>query len=196
MSYSLCVLLASSTLARVLGDCSTIHCLPALFFFFIVEISSRAQIPLFTPGSVHCGSASRDDFGGVVPGELRVSSFPDRFSHYACVTFTHRPFFRNRVSSSHFPSILFSCLRSVLFLTKISLFFSQTGKAESRRHALPATETSALLFSPFRVHLTSFFTGPFQAKMTCAKKSEHFFLLLISSSQLPVGFFLIFTTEN
>ena len=35
------------------------------------------------PGSVHSGSASRDDCGRLFPEELRVSSFPDRFPHYA-----------------------------------------------------------------------------------------------------------------
>ena len=62
------------------------YSLPAcvfFFFFFKVEISSRTLIPLFTPGSVHSDSASRDDCGWVCPDELRVSSFPDRFSHYA-----------------------------------------------------------------------------------------------------------------
>ena len=65
------------SLLRILGECSTVQSLPALFFclfvclFFVflflfvclfcfaseVEISSRTQIPLFMPGSVHCGSA-------------------------------------------------------------------------------------------------------------------------------------------
>ena len=44
-------------------------------FFFYVEISSRALIPLFMPGSVHSGSASRDDCGRVSPDKLLVSSF-------------------------------------------------------------------------------------------------------------------------
>ena len=42
-------------LARILEECSTIHSPPALFFFFIVEISSRKIISLFMPGSVHSG---------------------------------------------------------------------------------------------------------------------------------------------
>ena len=45
------------------GRCSTIHSLPALIFFFKVEISLRTLIPLFRPGSVHSGSASWDDSG-------------------------------------------------------------------------------------------------------------------------------------
>ena len=50
---------ASSSLAKILGECSTIHSPPALFFFFFrVEISSRTLIPLFSPGSVHRGSVS------------------------------------------------------------------------------------------------------------------------------------------
>ena len=35
------------------------------------------------PGSVHSGSASRDDCGRMFPDKLRVSSFPYRFPHYA-----------------------------------------------------------------------------------------------------------------
>ena len=54
------------------------------FFFFKVGISSRILIPLFRLGSVHSGAASRDDCGRVFPDELRVSSFPYRFPHYAC----------------------------------------------------------------------------------------------------------------
>ena len=54
--------------------------LPALFH---VETSSRTLIPLFMAGSVHTGSASLDDCDRLFPDELGVSSFPDRFSHYA-----------------------------------------------------------------------------------------------------------------
>ena len=36
---------------------------PAFFFFFKVEISSGTLIPLLKPGSVHSGSANRDDCG-------------------------------------------------------------------------------------------------------------------------------------
>ena len=39
------------------------------FFFFKVEISSGTLIPLFTPGSVHSGSASWDDCDRVFPAE-------------------------------------------------------------------------------------------------------------------------------
>ena len=48
-----------------------------------MEISSRTLLPLFRPGSVHSGSASWNHFGRLFPDELRVSSFPDRFPHYA-----------------------------------------------------------------------------------------------------------------
>ena len=53
-----------------------------LRFFFLsqVEISSHKLISLFRPGSVHSGSASWDDCDQVFPDELRVSSFPDRFT--------------------------------------------------------------------------------------------------------------------
>ena len=76
-----------SSLSKILGECSTIHSLPALFIylfiFFSVEIGSRTLIPLFTPGSVYSGSASWDDCDRVFPDMLRVSSFPDRFAHSA-----------------------------------------------------------------------------------------------------------------
>ena len=57
------VVVAFSSLARILGECSTIHPLTVLFlgFFFLVfevEISSLTLFPLFKPGSVHTGSAS------------------------------------------------------------------------------------------------------------------------------------------
>ena len=62
--WSMCSLHGTYTVvvvARILGECSTIHSLPALFFFFFkVEISLRTLIPLFSPESVHCGSASWD----------------------------------------------------------------------------------------------------------------------------------------
>ena len=51
------VVAAFSSLARILGECSTSHSPPALFvLFFEVEISSRILIPLYKPGSVHSGS--------------------------------------------------------------------------------------------------------------------------------------------
>ena len=46
------VVVASSSLAVIFGERSTIHSLPALF------PSSRTLIPLFRPGSVYSGSAS------------------------------------------------------------------------------------------------------------------------------------------
>ena len=55
----------------------------SFFFFFEVEISSCTLIPLFMPGSVHSGSVSWDDCGRMFPDKFRVSSFPDRFPHYA-----------------------------------------------------------------------------------------------------------------
>ena len=50
------VVRAFSSHAKILGECSTIHSLPGLFFK--VEISSRKLIPLFRSGSVHSGSVS------------------------------------------------------------------------------------------------------------------------------------------
>ena len=87
------VLVAFSSLARILGECPTIHSQRALVFslFFVlflfllleVEISSHILIPLLMTGSVHSGSESRDKCGRLFSDKLRVSSFPDRFPHYA-----------------------------------------------------------------------------------------------------------------
>ena len=46
-------------------------------------INSPTPIPLFMPGSAHSGSVSCDDFGRMFTKKLRVSSFLDRFPHYA-----------------------------------------------------------------------------------------------------------------
>ena len=48
-----------------------------------MEISLRTLIPYFRSGSDHSGLASWDDWGRMFPDKLRVSSFLDRFSHYA-----------------------------------------------------------------------------------------------------------------
>ena len=69
------MVVAFTSLARILGECSTIH--SPLALFFKVDISPCTLILLFTPGSVHSGSASWDDCDRVFPDELRVSSFPD-----------------------------------------------------------------------------------------------------------------------
>ena len=50
---------------------------------FEVEISLHTPIPLFTLGAVHSGSASWDDSSRMCLDMLHVSSFPDRFPHYA-----------------------------------------------------------------------------------------------------------------
>ena len=60
----------------------TIRSMPAPSFL-LVEISSYALIPLFMPGSVHSRSASWDDCGRMFPDKFCVSSFLDRFPHYA-----------------------------------------------------------------------------------------------------------------
>ena len=70
------MVVAFSSHARILRECSTIHSPPALFFK--VKISLRTLIPLFTPGLVHSGSGSWDDGDRVFPDEFPVSSFPDR----------------------------------------------------------------------------------------------------------------------
>ena len=56
------LVVASSSLAGILGECLTIHppavCVCFLGFFFKVEISSHSLIPPFMPGSVQSDSAS------------------------------------------------------------------------------------------------------------------------------------------
>ena len=74
------VVVATSLLAWIWGQCSTTHSLPALFVVvvvvvFEVEVSSRTLIPLFIPGSVHSGPASRDDRSRRFPDKLRVGCF-------------------------------------------------------------------------------------------------------------------------
>ena len=59
-------LVAISSLAKILGECSTIQSPPTLFYLliylFIFENgdlrAQRTLIPLFMPGSVHSGAAS------------------------------------------------------------------------------------------------------------------------------------------
>ena len=58
-------------------------CIPRLHFFFKMETRSHTLIPLFMQGSFHSGSASWDDWALMFPDELRVSSFPGKFPHYA-----------------------------------------------------------------------------------------------------------------
>ena len=90
------------SLARIWGECSTIHSPPALFFFFLMEISSRTLIALLIPGSVTSDSASWDDCGRTFPDKLSVSSFPDRFLHYAWTAAwsAHSDFVGSRVYAS------------------------------------------------------------------------------------------------
>ena len=59
------------------------HSFPACAFCCWSGDSTRTLIPLFMPGSVHSGSAGWDDCVRMFPDKLRVSSFPDRFPHYA-----------------------------------------------------------------------------------------------------------------
>ena len=74
------VVVAFSSHARILGEDWSIRS-PLAFCCSCccckVEINWRTIISLFWPGSVHSGSAE------CFPDELRVSSFPDRFTHYA-----------------------------------------------------------------------------------------------------------------
>ena len=75
------LVVAFSSLARILGECLTIHA-PLVLFFLKVEISLCTLIPFFMPESVHSGSVSWD-CGWTFPDKLSVSSFLDRFPHYA-----------------------------------------------------------------------------------------------------------------
>ena len=90
-----------SSLARIWGECLTIYSPPALFFFFFkVEISLHKLILLFImPVSVHSGSVSWDKCGRVFPDKLHVSSFLDRFPHYAwtAVWSAHSAFIESQV---------------------------------------------------------------------------------------------------
>ena len=77
---------------------SFIPCLH-FFFFFKVEISLHTPNPLFRPGSVCSGSASRNNCGRMFPDKLCVSSFPDRSQCYAwsAAQSTHSHFIGSRV---------------------------------------------------------------------------------------------------
>ena len=80
------VVVAFSTLVRILGERSTIDSPPALKMFFLYWSWDWFAHTNSTPharGSVHSGLASWDDCGQMFPDKLRVSSFPDRFPHYA-----------------------------------------------------------------------------------------------------------------
>ena len=71
-----------SSLMRFWGECSTISRL--LFFFSFWNGDKLAHTnSTFMPVSVHSGSASWDDCGRKFLKKLPVSSFPDRFPHYA-----------------------------------------------------------------------------------------------------------------
>ena len=72
------VVVALSSLARNLGECSAIRCPPALFLFVFC-----LKWRLAHARSVHSGATSWDDCDQMFPDKLRVSSFPDRFPHYA-----------------------------------------------------------------------------------------------------------------
>ena len=67
------VLLACEDFGRIFN-----HSFPACAFkfFFLVEMNSRTLIPLFTPGSIHSGSASRDDCGRVFREALSTKPHP------------------------------------------------------------------------------------------------------------------------
>ena len=87
--YRQVAVVAFSSLARILGECSAIHFSPVCFFVFFlfcfcfeVEISSPELIPLFlVSGSVHSGSASWNDYGRTFLDKLRLNSFLDIGSH-------------------------------------------------------------------------------------------------------------------
>ena len=92
-------MVAFSSLARIWGECLTIHSLPALWKKKEVEISSQTLNPLFMPGLIHSGSVILDDCGGVFCDELHASSFPDRIPYFAWTAawWAHSDFFGSRV---------------------------------------------------------------------------------------------------
>ena len=55
---------------------------PACAFFSPWKLAPHTNSTLYAR-LIHSGSASWDDCGWVFPDELRVSSFPDTFPHYA-----------------------------------------------------------------------------------------------------------------
>ena len=57
--------------------------IPTCAFFLKWGLARTHLFHSFSSGSVHSDSANRDDCVLVSPDELRVSSFPDRFPHYA-----------------------------------------------------------------------------------------------------------------
>ena len=61
-AYQPSALVASSSLVRILGECSTTHS-PSAFSFLLlpVEITSRTLIPLPRPESDYSGAVSLDD---------------------------------------------------------------------------------------------------------------------------------------
>ena len=82
-----------------LKEHSTILSPPAQFFFlFIEEISLGTLNSLFMPGSVHSGPASLDDCGLTFLDKLRVSSFANRFPHYAIL---HETFYKHSFSTNY-----------------------------------------------------------------------------------------------
>ena len=74
-------------LARIFGKCSTIYFPPVLYLFFFGGGEGGDYlmhlIPLFIPGSVHSGSASRHVCGRMFPNKLRGNWFSNRFPSYA-----------------------------------------------------------------------------------------------------------------
>ena len=79
-SPAVVVVVAFSSFARILGDCSTIHSLPALLsvsfllLFLKEDIRSRTLISLFTPESLHSGCSGGKSNG--VVGQSEPSPHP------------------------------------------------------------------------------------------------------------------------
>ena len=71
---------AFSSLVRILGECSTIHSLPVLFFFSKVEIASCTLIPLFMQGSAHSGWLAQQADWGRTGQESLLVRVPDLWS--------------------------------------------------------------------------------------------------------------------
>ena len=78
------MVVAFSSRARILGECSTTHSPHAHFFFFFDKWRSARAHKVHSLGQEQSTVAQRDDRRRVVPGQLCVGSCPNRFPHYAC----------------------------------------------------------------------------------------------------------------
>ena len=95
------LLVAFSSLVRILGECTTIHPQPVLFSFsfLMVKISSCTLQFLSLCQDQSTVAQQAETSGQMFPDKLCVSSFPDRFPHYAWIAAksAHSDFVGSRV---------------------------------------------------------------------------------------------------